>query len=842
MEGTKLSSDVTLFAKWTANTYTVTFDKSDGVFTGDVEVTRNVTFGEPYGELPVVAKEGFIFAGWFTDRESGSEVTAETLVNIAKDHTLYAVFIEGKALRAPFVTDSEGNRYESGAELEKGTKLYLTSDNNNAAIYFTTNEIEKTAIPEDDAHLYKEAITLNSDVIIFAKAVKEGSTSSIVASYSFTVKNEAEDWGDIEEADKAEYASPSEVPSGIWAAGLSAKEFAADYTGSEITIDDLHVYCGKTRLVLGEDYTIKYSNNVNASTATKKASVLITGIGNYAGTRKIDFVVNALNLGDGSENSENLDVADIQAEDTGKIIKGTTTVVYRLNGTDVVLKNGTDFTYDYSNVQAKPGDYKVFIRGKGNYTGTAVFTQTVYAKKTKTNISKLTFNKISAQTADGSPKEPEIIITDKVTDKKNPYVLIQGEDFEVEYLNNTAAGMATAVVTGKGDKYAGTKTLTFKINGIALSKAMINIEDMTYTGTEQLPTYWLTYQAYKKAQLQNLEEGTDYTVTSTIDVKKGRGTLTFKGIGRFTGTVKKTFKVKPLNFDSKLVAVVCESSISSNSSSTAASADLGEFTYTKGGVKPEIKLVFEGKELTLNSDYKVKYSNNNAVNGKKKPTITIKGAGNFKGTFTRTFTIKGSSLADTTVTASDILANGKAGTCKPVIEVFDTNGEKLTAGKDYDSKNIEYTYAGDATILRKEGKNTSEVSVTEGDPVIVKKDIIPAGTEIMVTTHGKGLYDASSSYSCVFTYVDVTLNKATVKLNKSSYDYTGKKIEISESDLTVKIGKTTVPKGAYRITSISQNTGKGTAKVTITGTGLYGGKYYGGTKTATFKITAKKIN
>ena len=50
-----------------------------------------------------------------------------------------------------------------------------------------------------------------------------------------------------------------------------------------------------------------------------------------------------------------------------------------------------------------------------------------------------------------------------------------------------------------------------------------------------------------------------------------------------------------------------------------------------------------------------------------------------------------------------------------------------------------------------------------------------------------------------------------------------------------------MPKGAYRITSIVQNVQKGTAKVTITGVGKYGGKYYGGSKTVTFKITARKI-
>ena len=89
--------------------------------------------------------------------------------------------------------------------------------------------------------------------------------------------------------------------------------------------------------------------------------------------------------------------------------------------------------------------------------------------------------------------------------------------------------------------------------------------------------------------------------------------------------------------------------------------------------------------------------------------------------------------------------------------------------------------------------------------------------------------------------MDNLISKAKITLNKASYDYTGNSIEIGESDITVKIGKDTVPKGAYRITSIVQNVKKGTARVTVSGAGRYGDKYYGGSKTVTFKINARTI-
>ena len=93
------------------------------------------------------------------------------------------------------------------------------------------------------------------------------------------------------------------------------------------------------------------------------------------------------------------------------------------------------------------------------------------------------------------------------------------------------------------------------------------------------------------------------------------------------------------------------------------------------------------------------------------------------------------------------------------------------------------------------------------------------------------------------------ISKATVKLAKESAQiaYTGSSTEINESDLQVFFGKKEVPKGAYRITKVENNTGKGTAKITIAGTGLYtgpgefNGKYFGGEKTVTFKIVARSI-
>lgn len=62
---------------------------------------------------------------------------------------------------------------------------------------------------------------------------------------------------------------------------------AQNYTGSAITPGVTVSYGGKN-LAQGTDYTVSYSNNVNAGTA----SIIITGKGNYTGTKTINFVIN----------------------------------------------------------------------------------------------------------------------------------------------------------------------------------------------------------------------------------------------------------------------------------------------------------------------------------------------------------------------------------------------------------------------------------------------------------------------------------------------------------------------------------------------------------------------
>lgn len=89
VEAQTASADITVYARWTPNTYTVTFDANGGT----VELSeKDVTYNAVYGELPTPTKDdGSVFAGWFTSADdSGTQVNAGDTVNITADTTLYA--------------------------------------------------------------------------------------------------------------------------------------------------------------------------------------------------------------------------------------------------------------------------------------------------------------------------------------------------------------------------------------------------------------------------------------------------------------------------------------------------------------------------------------------------------------------------------------------------------------------------------------------------------------------------------------------------------------------------------------------------------------------------------
>ena len=683
------------------------------------------------------------------------------------------------------------------------------------------------------------------------------------------------------------------IPDGIWMSDLQAGGYT--YTGKAIT-PSFRVYDGKKMLAVKKDYTVSYKNNIKAATAddAKKApTITVKSTGNYKGTETRTFTINPASL-DGTEQRINIDNLYLAAP-AGKNPKGIKAVpVVTDNGKK--LSENKDYTVNHvtlneqnaenknANSYVTPGKYTVEITGKGNYTGTRQITVTLAdVAKEQILMSKVTVAKVPDVTYDADLCEgnnakgmtPALTVTygsgkNKVTLYKEGDVNAAGEtvsaenaDYTVTWINNRYVGTATVVLTGTGKiledgtaigTYFGEKRITFKIKGTALSANMVSWVDgsknvsVVYNGGEQEPRVRVSLQKKVKGKdgkmvtqttyLREYDEYAqygDYKVSYLKNVDAGTATVVITGVGGYTGTVKKTFKITQAD----LAAEGTEAKIGVADS----------IPFVKNGAKPAIVVTAKmanGNTVTLKEgkDYTVTYANNKAVSEgknlteKKLPLITVKGKGNFKGSIKQTFTITNKSLADKvnpiTVTVADVPANKNKGkfVSKPV--VTDETGTKLKEKTDY---TLSYS------LLMANGEETK---------LDVKKDVVnEPGSTIRITITGAGNYRGEGSVlTADYRITEFDFTKVTVKVVPKTLPYTTKPVTLTEEDLilTMKVGtgrQAVVEelklitdgddtKDGYKIIGYKNNVNKGTAQVTLQGCGKYGGtktvKFYIGTR------------
>jgi len=79
----------TLYAQWNALSYTVTFNAQGG--SAPTPPSQSATFGQPYGALATTTRDGYAFAGWWTNPGgTGTQVLAGTIMAMPGPQTLYA--------------------------------------------------------------------------------------------------------------------------------------------------------------------------------------------------------------------------------------------------------------------------------------------------------------------------------------------------------------------------------------------------------------------------------------------------------------------------------------------------------------------------------------------------------------------------------------------------------------------------------------------------------------------------------------------------------------------------------------------------------------------------------
>lgn len=474
--------------------------------------------------------------------------------------------------------------------------------------------------------------------------------------------------------------------------GLTTKTYTGKAQTQSITVK----YRNKT-LKNGKDYTVSYQNNINAGTAY----VIIKGKGSYSGTVKRSFTIKPAII---YKQCTFYKIASqyytgSQIKPVPKIKNGTTT-----------LKNGTDFTLTYQN-NVNKGTAKVYIKGKGNYSGSCSLTFSITARPVST--LKIT---VPSVTYNGKAQKPAVTV------KYNNYKFKNGTDYTLSYKNNTKIGTATVTVKGKG-KLSGTKSVTFKINAKPIKNAVITYNNsLTYNGSTLSPAVTVKYGN------ATLKKNTDYTVAYSNNVNAGTGTITITGKGIYGGSVKKTFTIKKLGI-----------------SATAVSGT-GNKVYTGSAIKPVPAVKAGGRTLKNGTDFTVSYKNNTEPGT---ATLKVTGKGNYSGSVSKTFKITARAINDVEVTVPDTVFTGVQ--VRPDVVVSYGNYQFIN-NSDYTLSFKDNVNIGTASVVVT-GKNHLSGSRTVTFP-IEKADI--SSTEIAVK-------NATFTGSAVKSAVDVRLGNVTLK-------------------------------------------------------------------------------
>ena len=285
---------------------------------------------------------------------------------------------------------------------------------------------------------------------------------------------------------------------------------------------------------------------------------------------------------------------------------------------DKKLKAGTDYTVEYSTSDfTNVGTIEVVIKGKGNYSGTVKRSYKVTPKEyTVTTDSATKTYSGTALTASGkvegivSGETVEFTTTGSQTEvgtSKNTYELVWKSAKATNYtLAKESIGKLT--VKAKSIVPDGPDTPDEKKTGITVSEP----SDSKYDGKEHREVLTVTDTKTGK----ELVAGTDYSVTYSSDlVNAGTVKVTVAGLGNYTGSFTKTYKItkRSVTLTSATVSKVYDGSAITNIS-IAVSGDgfvEGEgASYEVTGTQTEVgnsanSFEYKLNENTLASNYNI---------------------------------------------------------------------------------------------------------------------------------------------------------------------------------------------------------------------------------------------
>ena len=497
-------------------------------------------------------------------------------------------------------------------------------------------------------------------------------------------------------------------------------------------------------LVPTSAYSVTYTNNNKIGTAY--AVVTANENGNYTGSRSISFVIKEENISGATVNT----IADQYY--TGKAITPNPEVYF--NGTRLV--KGVDYkvTVDENfgdNIKAGIGT--ILIQGMGNYKGTKAVSF-----KIRASLQNATISTVTNQLYTGKEIKPSVTVT--CGGRK----LEKGTDYTISYLNNVKIGDAFIIIEPKDDSvYSGSRVVKFAICN--------SIDQATITGIPTSQTYTKSVIAPEpvvKVGNTKLKKGTDYTVKWKNDINVGTASVTVTGVGKYAGSKTVTYKIIAKGISRCSVSKVTDQN------------------YTGKTQKPLVTIKDGSKVLAKNVDYTISYSHNKKIGT---ATITIKGKGNYSGTFKRTFKIVSATITGLKASAQKTTSVKLSWSKKSKItgyQVYTNNSrtrltqqkgtsytiKNLKAGKTYKYKVRTYTVVGKKTYYGsfatitfatapKEAAASAKASGKKAVKVSWKKVSGASGYEIYYATSKNGTFKKAATVirGNVLSYTNTKLTK-----------------------------------------------------------------------------------
>ena len=302
----------------------------------------------------------------------------------------------------------------------------------------------------------------------------------------------------------------------------------------------------------------------------------------------------------------------------------------------VYFLDGVDWSSSNTAVVTVAGDGTTTAVGSGTSTiqasaaGGAVTATAQFSVKSIEDCN-ITLAQTS-YTYDGNAKEPAVTV------RYHGSLLLPHKDYNVSYDNNVDAGTATVTITGS-EEYAGTVRKQFTILKASQSPSAEDVS-VEYGASAQIKV------AGAQGTLTYESQNTDIAAVSD------NGTVT----GVKTGTT--TIEVKAdggNNYEPASITVNCVvMPVSLSDARIEISLSETEFTYNSIEQKPDVKVLFNGEELAVDTDYELVWGESTNAGEK---SVSIKGVGNYSGKVTKTYVIR---KAAQSISAHDVTVEYRA--------------------------------------------------------------------------------------------------------------------------------------------------------------------------------------